>query len=82
MLNKINNPNIFQDGLIINKNDKYISYLNEWLRKDNQNFKTKLLFRKSINGDSYNEFHKLCDNQGKTITLIQANNELYRRIYN
>ena len=74
-MNKID-INIFQDSLIINKNDKYISYLNEWLSKDNQNFKTKLLFRKSINGDSYNEFHRLCDNQGKTITLIQTNNGL------
>ena len=68
--------NIFQDSLIINKNDKYISYLNEWLSKDYQNFKTKLLFRKSINGDSYNEFHRLYDNQRKTITLIQTNNGL------
>ena len=68
--------NIFQDSLIINKNDKYISYLNEWLSKDYQNFKTKLLFRKSINGDSYNEFHRLCDNQRKTITLIQTKDGL------
>ena len=74
-LNKID-INIFDDSLIINKNDKYISYLYEWLSKDNQNFKTQLLFRKSINGDSYNEFHRLCDNQGKTITLIQTNNGL------
>ena len=74
-LNKID-INIFDDSLIINKNDKYISYLNEWLSKDKQNFKTQLLFRKSINGDSYNEFHRLCDNQGKTITLIQTKDGL------
>ena len=75
-LKEIITRNIFKDSLIINKNYKYISYLNEWLSKDNQNFKTQLLFRKPINGDSYNEFHRLCDNQGKTITLIQTNNGL------
>ena len=36
------------------------------------------LFRKSINGDSYNEFHRLCDNQGKTITLIQTKDGLIK----
>ena len=75
-LNKIITQTIFNDSLIINKNEKYISYLNEWLSKDNIYFKTQLLFRKSINGDSYNEFHRLCDNQGKTITLIQTKDGL------
>ena len=27
---------------------------------------------KSSNGDSYEEFHKLCDNKGTTLVLIKA----------
>ena len=30
------------------------------------------MFRKSNNGDSFEEFHKLCDNQGKTLVLIKG----------
>ena len=68
---------IFSDSLIINKNNNYISNLNKWIYQREGKFKTQLLFRKSINGNSFNEFHRLCDNQGKTLTL-KFN---YRRIY-
>ena len=74
--NENNNQKIFEDSLIINKNINYISYLNQWISEREGQFKTKLLFRKSINGNSFNEFHRLCDNQGKTIVLIQAENGL------
>ena len=78
-INKIENQNIkkelnlnnFYDSLIVN-NQIYISYLNQWINLREGPFKTKLLFRKSVNGNSYNEFHRLCDNQGKTIVLIQT----------
>ena len=62
--------------LIINKNINYISNLYQWISEREGKFKTKLLFRKSINGNSFNEFHRLCDNQGKTLVIIQAESGL------
>jgi len=71
-----NIQSIFSDSLIINKNKNYISNLNNWINQREGKFNTKLLFRKSINGNSFDEFHRLCDNQGKTIVIIQTKNEL------
>ena len=71
-----NEKSIFSDSLIINKNKNYISNLNNWINQREGKFNTKLLFRKSINGNSFNEFHRLCDNQGKTLVLIQTDNHL------
>ena len=73
---KENVQSIFNDSIIINKNKNYISNLNKWINQREGKFNTKLLFRKSINGNSYNEFHRLCDNQGKTLLLIQTDNNL------
>ena len=67
---------IFNDSLILNKNNDYISNLNKWINQREGQFKTQLLFRKSINGNSFNDFHRLCDNQGKTLVLIQTLNNL------
>ena len=67
-----NNIDIFKDSIIINNNMNYISNLKKWISPDNKFFTTKLLFRKSLNGDSFEEFHKLCDHKGKTLVLIQA----------
>ena len=71
-LNNINTFNIFRDSLIINQNLMYISYLKKWISPNDQPFTTKLLFRRSNNGDSYEEFHRLCDNQGITLVLIKG----------
>ena len=68
----LNNPNIFDDSVIINQNLKYIFDLKKWISPDNISFTTKLLFRKSINGDSFKEFHRLCDHKGKTLVLIKG----------
>ena len=37
-----------------------------------KNFYTKLLYRKSINGSTPNDFHNKCDNKGTTITFIET----------
>ena len=71
-----NAKTIFNDSLILNKNNDYISNLNKWINQREGQFKTQLLFRKSINGNSFNDFHRLCDNQGKTLVLIQTVNNL------
>ena len=70
---KNNNLNIFNDSIIIKQNQTYISNLQKWISQNNIfSFKTKLLFRKSINGDSFEAFHKLCDYQGTTLVLIES----------
>ena len=71
-----NAKTIFNDSLILNKNNDYISNLNKWINQREGQFKTQLLFRKSINGNSFDDFHRLCDNQGKTLVLIQTENNL------
>jgi len=71
-----NMQSIFNDSLILNKNNNYISNLNKWINQREGQFRTQLLFRKSINGNSFDEFHRLCDNQGKTLVLIQTENNL------
>ena len=50
--------------------------MNKWINQREGKFNTKLLFRKSINGNSFDEFHRICDNQGKTLVLIQTDNNL------
>ena len=71
-LDSINIPKEFSDSIIINKNFSYILNLQKWISPKNIYFTTKLLFRKSENGDSFEEFHRLCDNKGKTLVLIEG----------
>ena len=63
---------IFNDSLIINKNNIYIENLISWINSTKK-FKTELLYRKSRDGDDYETFHRLCDKQGTTIVLIKSN---------
>jgi len=62
----------FSNSLVLENNYKYINNLLTWINP-NKNITTKLLYRKSIDGDSYDIFHKLCDNQGATLVLIKSN---------
>ena len=62
---KMNIFNIVQYSSIIENNKKYIYNLLTWINS-NKKITTKLLYRKSRDGDSYDIFHKLCDNQGAT----------------
>ena len=67
-----NNKNwIFFDSLIIENNQLYINNLINWINLE-ETFKTRLLYRKSRDGDSYTTFHKLCDKQGATIVLFKS----------
>ena len=63
--------NIFEDSIIIKKNKKYIDNIISWL-DSKIILKTKILYRKTKDGDSYDIFHKLCDNQNNTLTLIKS----------
>ena len=45
-----------------------------WLNKNND-FKTKLLFKLSRDGEAINKFHELCDNIKDNLVLIKAANK-------
>ncbi len=51
----------------INFDEKLIEL---WL--NNKKFISKLLFRKSENGSTSNDFHRYCDNKGTTISFIET----------
>ena len=71
---QINEDDILLDSLIINNNRNYIDNIIKWINK-NSKIKTKLLYRKSKDGDSIDTFHKLCDNKGSTLILIKVDNK-------
>ena len=62
---------ILSDSLIINKNKVFIESLISWINPENE-ITTNLLYRKSNDGDSYDTFHRLCDNKGPTLVLIKS----------
>ena len=62
--NKGNND-IF-DSNIINEEDKNI--LNDWININNDK-KIKLLYKASRDGDNYQDFYRLCENKGPTLTV-------------
>ena len=66
----INNEKFLNDSLIIKERCNYIENLLKWINK--KNVKTKLLYRKTKDGNSYDDFHRLCDNQGPTLVLIKT----------
>ena len=59
------------DSLILSNNYKYFETIYNWINPNNK-IVIELLYRKSRDGDSYNTFHKLCDNKGKTLILIKG----------
>ena len=54
---------------IINGKDDYIKILKNWINPLKK-IKAELLYRLSDNGKNITTFHKLCDNQGPTLTLF------------
>jgi predicted RNase H-like nuclease (RuvC/YqgF family) len=62
--NKGNND-IF-DSNIINEEDKVT--LNNWINLNNDK-KIKLLYKASRDGDNYQDFYRLCENKGPTLTV-------------
>ena len=62
----------FSDSFIIENNNEYIYSIINWINSDKE-FKSELLYRKTRDGDSYDTFHNLCDNQGNTLILIKSN---------
>jgi len=69
--NIFNKSHLIIDSKIINKNEEYIKNIKNWINKE-KIITTKLLYRKTDNGDSYDTFHQLCDNKGPTLILIKG----------
>ena len=67
---KVNKMDL-KSSFIIKDNNQYINDLIEWINPKNA-IDIELLYRKSRDGDSYDTFHKLCDNKGKTLILIKG----------
>ena len=59
------NKNLFESNIEFNQ-----QLVKEWL--NNKNFIAKLIFRKTRDGSTTNDFHNKCDNQGITITFIET----------
>ena len=65
--NILNLKNELMNTDIINEEDKII--LNNWINFSN-NKTIKLLYKASRDGDSFQDFYKLCENKGPTITVV------------
>ena len=65
------NNQLFYDSLIISNNKIYLDNIINWISPKKMK-NTVLLFRKTKDGDSYETFHKLCDNKGDTVVLIKS----------
>ena len=72
-----NNPSIRKiknkDSLIgdIIKNEEQYNLISDWIDR-NKEFKFKLLYKGTLDGDTLDMFHKKCDNQGATISFIES----------
>ena len=72
-----NNNNIFSKLSAIIKDDKNsIGLINKWIEEstNKKEINFELIFKMSENGTSSKDFHKKCDNQGPTLTLVKTTN--------
>jgi len=64
-----------KDSLIgdIIKNEEHYNLICDYIDKNKEfKFKFKLLYKGTKDGDTYGIFHKKCDNQGPTISIIES----------
>ena len=71
ILEIIKNYGKIQKGIFDSKIDFDEELINSWL--NNKRFTAELLFMKSRDGSTPNDFHSKCDNKGITITFIETN---------
>ena len=57
-------------GDIIKTEEQY-NLICDWINRE-KNFNFKLLYKASTDGDTKNIFHKKCDNQGPTVSIIES----------
>ena len=62
------------ENSIIIKNSE-LPTIKEWIDSNNKDkLKFNLLYRASLHGDRAADFHRLCDNKGPTLSVIEATN--------
>lgn len=70
----INNMDREKKKIILKKEEQRKNDLNlisKWI-DPYQKIEFKLIFKKSLHGDTTNDFHYYCDNKGKTVTIIET----------
>ena len=50
--------------------------IRQWINPNRKDFKIKLLFRMSIDGNKSNSYHKLCDDKENLLTIIETDNNI------
>jgi hypothetical protein len=60
----------FGSKIINSVNEK--ETIHDWLREDGSDGRLNLLYRSSIDGLSAEAFHKVCDNRGRALVLIET----------
>ena len=68
-IKKIRNLNSLIGDII--KTEEQNNLICAWINRT-KNFKFKLLYKATIDGDTKNIFHNKCDNQGPTISIIES----------
>lgn len=68
---KINKTSLAKNSNIIANDYQKEKVIREWINP-NENIKFSLLFRKSRDGSNCSDFHRNCDNKGKTLTIIET----------
>ncbi len=71
----IDKDNAFMLSSIIKDSINYQNSIINWIKKKtNKNISNiELIFKMSENGSSSDDFHRICDNQGPTLILIETN---------
>jgi hypothetical protein len=59
------------DSNIIKKLSQ-VKIIHQWLREDGSDGKLRMLYRSSRDGSSNFDFHRTCDNKGRTLVLIET----------
>ena len=68
-MRKIKNKESLIGGII--KNEDQYNLISDWIDR-NKELKFKLLYKGTIDGDTFDMFHNKCDNQGATISFIES----------
>jgi hypothetical protein len=69
MIRRIKNKESLIGDII--KNEEQYNLICDYIDKDKE-FKFQLLYKGTKDGDTYDIFHKKCDNQGPTISIIES----------
>ena len=68
-IRKLKNKDSLMGDII--KNEEEYNLISNFIDR-NEGFKFKLLYKGTIDGDTLDIFHKKCDNQGATISIIKS----------